>query len=138
VASVPPPVSFPMTPMYTNPLFGNSMESIFPLLPPFSLPMVTREYPYGMPTRIMAGLFTKASTYANNTTTSFSPYNTHYLASRSALSNPGRNVQSPTNFLLSVRQQMDESNHDMVNMLTQQSIDSEHKSKLPDVNHTNG
>ena len=63
------------------------------------------------------------STYADNTTTVFSSYNTH-LALGSALSNYGRNVQPPltTNSLMSLRQQMDGSNHDMVNMLTQQIV----------------
>jgi len=35
VAPMTPPVNFPMTPMSTNPLIGNSMESRFPSMPPF-------------------------------------------------------------------------------------------------------
>lgn len=68
--------------------------------------------------------------FANNDVNSYSPL----LASGSAIGNPDRTIQhqlgmgfgSPamptftTNFVMVLRQQMDEGNHDMVNMLTQQ------------------
>jgi len=84
----------------------------------FTLPMVTMDYPYGMPTTMMAGFQTNASTYA---TTAFSPNNTH-LTLGSALSILGWNGQPSltTASLMSLRQQIDESNYDIVNMLTQQ------------------
>jgi len=90
-------------------------------MPQFLLLMVTREYIYGMQTSIMEGLQTNVSTYEDNTPTTFSPYNTH-LAFGSAVSNLGRNIQPSLNTtsLFSLRHQIDESNHDIVNMLTQQ------------------
>jgi hypothetical protein len=83
--------------------------------------MVTREYPYGMLSSMIAYLQNNASTYADNRTTTFSPYNT-CLASRFALSNPGRNAQPSLNTtsLMSLRHQMDENNHDVVNPIKQQ------------------
>lgn len=56
VASMPPPMSFPITLMVTNPINGNSIESRFSFLPQLSLPMFTKEYSYGMPTSMMTGL----------------------------------------------------------------------------------
>ena len=63
---------------------------------------------------MMSDLQTNASTYADNTTTVFPPYNTH-LASGYALSNPSQNSQPSltTSSLMSLEQQMDGSNHDM-------------------------
>jgi len=114
VAFLPPPISFPMTSRGTNPLIVISLDIIFPSMPQFTLPMVTRYYPYGMPTTMMSDLQTNASTYADNTTTVFPPYNTH-LASGYALSNPSQNSQPSltTSSLMSLEQQMDGSNHDM-------------------------
>jgi len=72
VASLPTPVSFLITPLVTNSRNGNSIYSRFPFVPQFSLPMATRDYPYGMPTTMMACLQTNVSTYADNTTNIFS------------------------------------------------------------------
>lgn len=84
-----------------------------------------------MPTTMMAGLHTINSTFYNNATVVQSPLN-HHFASGSAISNPGRFHQPQistmfasqplslitTSLIPVMRQQMDESNHDMVNMLT--------------------
>lgn len=83
-----------MTPRGTNPLIAIFVDTIFPSMPQFTLPMVTRDYPYRMPTTMMVDLQTNAYTYADNVTTAFSPHNTH-LASRSALNNPIQNRQLP-------------------------------------------
>jgi len=101
VTSVPPPVSFPKTPMGTNPLLGSYVKTRFPFMPEFTLPMANKGFPCSMPTIMMASLQTNAFIYADNATTTFSPYNTH-LAPGSALSNPGRNAQPSltTNSLL--------------------------------------
>jgi len=74
-----------MTPRGTNPLNGSYVDNRFFSLPQFTLPMVTRNYLYGMATKMMTCLLTNASTYADNATTAFSPYNTN-LTSGSALS----------------------------------------------------
>lgn len=85
-----------------------------------------------MQTTIMAHLQTNASRYVGNATTIPSPLNS-YLALIYVISNLIRmaqpqgglryipQVMSPltTSFLLFVRQQMDKSNYDMVNMITQ-------------------
>ncbi|KAH1247616.1 hypothetical protein GmHk_06G017478 [Glycine max] len=89
---------------WNNPSLGNPSGSPFrPLQNPL----------YGMPTSLMAGLQNSQPNVENLNT--FSP-------SGSVAGNQGRVVpQHLTNTsVLSLRQQMDESNHDMVNMLTQQ------------------
>jgi hypothetical protein len=100
-----------MIPRGTNPLIGSYVDSCFLCMSQFTLPMVTTDYLCGMPTTKMAGLQTNASTYVDNATTAFSPYNTH-LASGSALSILVRNGQPSitTYSLMSLRQQIDKSN----------------------------
>lgn len=79
---------------------------------------------------MIACLNINASIFNDNATTAYSPL----LASGLAIGNPGRTIQSQlgmgfnsqvmstftTNYMIMMRQQMDESNHDMVNMLTRQ------------------
>lgn len=76
-----------------------------------------------MPTAMMIGLNFTISMYAENEMTFLSSINPR-LTSESIISNPDRGAQHQvmptltTSSLLSVRQHMDESNHEMVNMLT--------------------
>lgn len=88
------------------------------------------EQPYGMPTSMMASLHTNPSTFNDNVENAYSPI----LAYGLAIGNPKWTIQPQagkgfgsqamptltTNFMLEMRQQMDESNHDMINTLTQQ------------------
>lgn len=90
--------------------------------------MLGREQPYGMLTSVMENLHTNHSTFADNVANVYSPL----LASGSTIGNPGRTIQSQlgmrfsfqamstftTNFVMAIKQQMDECNHDMVNTLT--------------------
>jgi len=75
-----------------------------------------RSVPHGMPTTLMQGLHTGASTFSQNLHAQLPPLYT-----------PGVSVPFPTpqqsltnNSLAALRQQMEESNHEMVNMVTQQ------------------
>ena len=89
---------------WNNPSLGNPSGSPFrPLQNPL----------YGMPTSLMAGLQNSQPNVENLNMCS---------PSGSVARNQGRVIpQNLTNTsVLSLRQQMDESNHDMVNMLTQQ------------------
>jgi hypothetical protein len=72
-----------------------------------------------MPTAMMAGLHTNPSIFYENALGPFSPVNQNM-----ALGSANRNTFPAINStsLMSMRQQMDESNHDMVNMLTQQTV----------------
>jgi hypothetical protein len=76
-----------------------------------------RNYLYGMHTTLMQGLQSNPSLFSKTAPGAFSPNNQH-MATGSAARN---NMPTLTNTsLMSMRQQMDESNHDMVNMLTHQ------------------
>jgi hypothetical protein len=69
-----------------------------------------------MPTTLMQGLQTNSSLFSETAPGVFVP-NNQQLVSGSATRN---NMPMLTNTsLMSMRQQIDESNHDMVNMLTQ-------------------
>jgi hypothetical protein len=75
---------------------------------------LSREQPYGMPTSMMANLHNIASTFADHAN-SFTSYNTHSPSSSSIFDRnapPTLTIES----MISLRQQMDESNHVMVNM----------------------
>jgi len=76
-----------------------------------------REQPYGMPTSMMANVHNSVSTFADQA----NPLTIHNIHSPSSSSIFGRRTLPPLttysmNFL---RQQMDESNHEMVKLLTQ-------------------
>lgn len=113
----PQPRNSPFNPTITRCLFD------------FSMPMDNREYPYGISTSMMDVLYTNMLTYRDNamaTKPSYKPHN----ASASTINNmvrpggigyicqvmPSLNTMS----MMSMRQQMDESNLEMVNTLTQQ------------------
>ncbi|WJX45972.1 hypothetical protein P8452_32814 [Trifolium repens] len=96
---------------------GGASSSTFSL--PFSQYVgqgTSRNYPYGMPTSMMQGLQTSASLFTESAPDVFVPNN--QIVSGSATRNI--NPSLTNNALNALRQQMDESNHDMVNMLTQQ------------------
>jgi len=75
-----------------------------------------REQPFGMPTSMMASLQNNAFTFADHANP-FTLYNAHSPLGSSII---GRNVPPTltTESMISLRQQMGESNHEMVNMLT--------------------
>ncbi|KAK2409728.1 hypothetical protein QL285_045140 [Trifolium repens] len=76
----------------------------------------SRNYPYGMPTTMMQGLQTSASLFTETAPSVFAPNNPGIFRSAT-----GNNTPTLTNTaLVTMKQQMDDSNHDMVNMLTQQ------------------
>jgi hypothetical protein len=79
---------------------------------------VSREQPYGMPTSLMANVHNSASVLGHQAN-SFTMHNVHGPSSSSIF---GRNTLPPltTDSMYLLRQQMDESNHKMVNLLTQQ------------------
>ncbi|KAK2456809.1 hypothetical protein QL285_004146 [Trifolium repens] len=96
---------------------GGVGSSTFAL--PFSQYMAqgsSRNYPYGMPTSMMQCLQTSASLFTKSAPGVFVPNNQIVSGSATRNGNP-----SLTNHALNaLRKQMDESNHDMVNMLIQQ------------------
>ncbi|MCI32695.1 hypothetical protein A2U01_0053909, partial [Trifolium medium] len=99
-----------MSPSSSNPV-GNTQGNPSDFRSPprqFQLP---RDPPFGMPTTMMANLHNFQ--HLENPNAGFSP-------SASVVGN--RVIPQALNnaSVLSLRQQMDESNHDMVNMLTQQ------------------
>ena len=77
-----------------------------------------REQLYGMPTSMMADIQNSVSIFADQA----NPFTIHNAYSPSSSSVFGRNSLPAltTDFMRSLRQQMDESNHEMVNLLTQQ------------------
>jgi len=98
-----------------------------------------RVQPYGMSTSIMANLHNSVSAFADQV----NPFTMHNIHSPSSSSIFGRNTLPVfTTYSINVlRQQMDESNHEMVNLLTQQigtMFDMGHEPELPSLNHTNG
>ena len=138
MARIPPFTTFSQqvinTP--TSPMFG-TQASTSTRPPPASqipFPPFSREYTLGMPSSLMEGINTQSSVYADNAVAVHSPFNP-YLGSGSAINSNlrqnqpqvglGFNQQSflppiPDNSIQVLRQTMDESNHDMVNTLTQQ------------------
>lgn len=124
----PQPTSFPVNPVVTQTTFGGTR---LPFLPIFTLTLGGKGYPYGIPTKMIKGLQTNMSMYVSNAMVVVSPFNP-YLESKSIINSPGRMGQSlgglgyilrvmpplTKNSLLGVMQQMDDTNHDMVNMLT--------------------
>jgi len=83
-----------------------------------TMPMTTMEQPYGMPASIMTSLQNNASIFGDNVI----PFTSYHTNIPPPSSIHGRNTpQTLTTYsLMFLRQQMDERNHDMVNMLTQQ------------------
>jgi len=77
---------------------------------------LSREQPYGMPTSMMENVHNSASVFADQAN-SFTMHNIHSPSSSSIF---GRNTLPPlTSSMNLLRQQINESNHEMVNLLTQ-------------------
>ena len=77
----------------------------------------SREQPYGMPTLMMENLHNSVSVFADQAN-SFVMHNVHSTSTSCTF---GRNtLPLTTDSMNMLRQQMDESNHEMVNLLTQQ------------------
>jgi hypothetical protein len=95
------------------------------LVPPgFSISFSGREQTYGMPTSMMANLQNVGSTFSEPTTNINSPVqgsgiNVGRTNQASGLRHPVQLSTLTNNFTAAWRQQMDESNHEMVQMLTQ-------------------
>lgn len=92
----------------------------------FSIPVNGREQPFGMPTAMMMNLYNSTSAYADPLANVSSPLQ----GSRYGVNNLGRNhplgvglhtqmLNMTNNSTAVFRQQMDESNHKMVQMLAQ-------------------
>ena len=79
---------------------------------------LSREQPFGMPTSMMASLHYNTSMFAEPANP-FTPYNAHSPSSSNIF---GRNAPPAltTESMMSLLQQMDDSNHEIVNLLTQQ------------------
>jgi len=79
---------------------------------------VPREQPFGMPNSMMANVHNNASVFVDQASL-FTMHNVHSPSSSSIV---GRNTLPPLTIdsMNSLRQQMDETNHKMVNLLTQQ------------------
>lgn len=127
VVTLPQVTSVPVSPWPNATVIGDNKP---PYLPSSTMSLVTMDYPYGMPTAMMTGLHTHSSIFLDNATMIESPFNP-YLVSGSTISNTGRNGQPrggfryvphimptfTTDSVETMRQQMDESNHKMINIL---------------------
>lgn len=126
VVTLPSVTSVPISPRPTIIIMGD-YNPLY--IPSFIIPLVTMDYRYGMPTSMMAGLDNHASMFAYNDATIASPLNP-YLASGSSISNHGHIGQPrggfiyafpivptlTTHSLATMRTQLDESNHEMMNI----------------------
>jgi hypothetical protein len=105
-AGIPVSTSIPMSP---HPQVRARLDDEF-----ITMQNLSREQPYGMPTSMMANFHNIVSTFEDHTN-SFTSYNTHSPSSSSIFD---RNVPPTLTIesMISLRQQMDESNYVMVNM----------------------
>lgn len=118
----PIPQSHPVTP---RPIM---VIEVKPFITSSIMPMMGHDQPDGMPTSMMENLQTHPVTFADNITNTYSSI----FASGSAIGNHSRTMPPymgmrygsqamltfMTNSVMEMRQQMDESNHDMINTLT--------------------
>lgn len=86
VLLLPSVANIPTIPRATLTVVGDLTPSYFSS---FTLPLGTRDYPYGMPTITMADLQSHISMFVDNDVTISSPLNPHW-ASGSTISNLGR------------------------------------------------
>ena len=107
-AGIPSTTSVPSSPLVRPRLDGRNTN----------VKNLPREQPYGMPTSMMENVHNSASTFANQT----NPFTIHTAHSPSSSSIFCRNTLPAvtTDSMILLRQQMDESNHEMVNLLTKQ------------------
>lgn len=122
----PIPPSHPVTPR------SFVASDFIPFTTNFPMLMPGHEQPYGMPATMMDSLHNNPSTSVDNAVNAYSPI----MASSSTTSNHGQTMQPrvgmgfgsqaisalTTNYIMVMRHQMNESNHDMVNTLTQQMV----------------
>jgi hypothetical protein len=111
-----------------------SMIPTMPSCQGFSIPNTSvnhRNYPYGILESYMVGLQANTSTFSDNENATFPPLH------GSAQSVTGQNAQPSltSSSLFALRQPMEESNHDMVNMLTQQ-VDTVFNPLIQDINNS--
>jgi hypothetical protein len=94
---------------------------------------ISREQLYGMPASMMANVHNSASAFADQA----NPFTMHNVHNPSSSSIFGLNTlpQLTTYSMNLLRQQMDESNHEMVNLLTQQ-IDTMFNPLIRDTNRS--
>ena len=86
----------------------------------FSTTWMGREQPYGMPTTEMASLMNAASTFSEPLLNTTLPLQGSGASRNQFLGGPSHTIPSLTNVSTAIlRQQMDENNHDMVQMLAQ-------------------
>ena len=106
-------------PVGTPPPVGNTSR---PFVTNFTMPLPGREQPFGMPTSVMANLHNSPVVYSDSMANMSSPLQgSGYGGNMSRLNQQPLYMPAITNNSAQViRQQMDESNHDMVQMLTQQ------------------
>ena len=136
VVHTPPPFTTSSQVVSTPipPVFGTQAStSSRPLsIPQMQFPSYSREYSFGMPASMMAGIGTHPAIYTDNVVAVSSPLNP-YQASGSAVHSNFRQNQPQasfgfnqntllppitTNSVQVLRQTMDETNHEMVNTLT--------------------
>lgn len=125
---------------------GLTMESDFrPHATSFTMHMPGREQPYRMPTLMMTSLQTNFLTFTDNKKTPYSPL----LESASSINHLGRTMQPQlgmwfisqvmpiftTNYVMTMRWKIEESNHKMVNLLTRQ-MDTIFNHLIQNTNHS--
>jgi hypothetical protein len=105
-------------PVGTPPPVGNTSR---PFVTNFTMPLPGREQPFGMPTSVMANLHNSPVVYSDSMANMSSPLQgSGYGRNMSRLNQQPLYMPAITNHSAQViRQQMDESNNDMVQMLTQ-------------------
>jgi hypothetical protein len=99
-------------PMYPNPQVRPRLDDRY-----ITIQNLFREQPYGLPNSMMENLHNNVSASADHYP--FTPFNTHSPSSSSVFGKSAIPALT-TEFMMLFRRQMDESNHEMVNLLTQQ------------------
>jgi len=113
-----------VTPSFTTGVPSTTSIPSSPLVRPrlddrnINMQNVSREQSFGIPTSMMANLHNSVSAFADQA----NPFTMHNVHSPSSSSIFGRNTLPPltTDSMNLLRKQMDESNHEMGNLLTQQ------------------
>lgn len=89
MVSLPPVTEIPTT-LRPTPIVAGDPNP--PNVPTFILPLVIRDYPYGMPTAMVIGLQSHASMFADNAATIALSHNAHLVLGY-ATGNPGQMAQ---------------------------------------------
>jgi len=122
-AAVTRPEMGTFVPLFTSGVLVSTSVPISPQVRPrlddrfITMHDLSRKQPFGTPTSMMASLHTNASMFADPANP-FTLYNAHNPSSSSIFC---RNAPPTltTESMMSLRQQLDESNHEMINLLTQ-------------------